>query len=141
MTSASSNGTPARKRAPAKKTPARKAGAPVLENATESDLAAASSLTQAFNLDTLERESSVEPFGFIHNGREYVLNDPQEQDWQKLILVVSNPIQFLRLVLRKEDVDPFFANSMPTWKLRALTEAYRDHFGLGELGESGGLSV
>lgn len=131
-------------------TTAKKTAAPgprrrPVKNATPgaelADPAGAEPISSAFNLDKLEREGGKEPFAFIHNGRKYALSDPQDQDWQKLILVVSNPIQFLRLVLRPEDVDAFFTNSMPTWKLRALTEAYREHFGLGELGESGGLSV
>jgi hypothetical protein len=120
--------TPRRTTAPAKK--AASAAAPAEEL-----------LPNAFNLDDLEREGGKEAFAFIHNGRQYVLTDPQEQDWQRLVLVVQNPVQFLRLVLRPEDRDAFFENSMPTWKLRALTEAYQKHFGMGELGESAGLSV
>lgn len=145
MISTPNGAEPARpRRAPARKnTTARKtatASANGAGNMTASDVAAFT-VKQAFNLDALERESSKEPFAFIHLGREYMLEDPQEKDWQQLVLVVSDPIRFLRLVLRPADVDAFFENAMPTWKLRALTEAYRDHFGLGELGESGGLSV
>lgn len=134
MTAPSKNSTAPRRR-PAKATTAKTM---IDDEPAEVE---APRLGSAFNLDKLERESTKEPFAFIHLGRQYILTDPQDQDWQKLIMVVSNPIQFLRLVLRPEDVDAFFSNSMPTWKLRALTDAYRDHFGLGELGESGGLSV
>jgi hypothetical protein len=98
-------------------------------------------LPGALDLDALEREGRPEPFAFIHNNRQYILADPQDQDWQQLLVVMSNPLLFLRLVLREEDRDAFFENSMPAWKLNALTTAYREHYGLPSLGEASGLSV
>lgn len=98
-------------------------------------------LPGALNLDALEREGRPEPFAFIHNNRQYILADPQDQDWQQLLVVVSNPLLFLRLVLEEKDRDSFFEDSMPAWKLNALTKAYRQHYGLPELGEANGLSV
>ncbi len=97
----------------------------------------------AFNLDDLEREGEqVEPFQFIHDKRVYELSDPHEKDWQELIVVLNNPLLFLRLVLREGDKDAFFENPMPAWKLNALTRAYRAHYGLpSDPGESGGLSI
>jgi hypothetical protein len=98
-------------------------------------------LPGAFDLDALEREGRPEPFAFIHNNRQFILQDPQEQDWQQLLVVMSNPVLFLRLLLRAEDKDAFFENPMPTWKLNALTRAFREHYGLPSLGEAEGLSV
>jgi hypothetical protein len=98
-------------------------------------------LPGALNLDALEREGRPEPFAFIHNNRQYILQDPQDQDWQQLLVVMSNPVLFLRLMLAEKDKDAFFENSMPTWKLNALTTAFREHYGLPSLGEANGLSV
>lgn len=94
----------------------------------------------ALNLDTLEREGGTPPvFDFIHGGRRWILSDPQEVDWQKLILAMSNPVRFLQMVLPPEDHNEFFTVAMPTWKMNALMDKYLQHYGLPGVGEAQGL--
>lgn len=92
------------------------------------------------NLDELEREGgSPIPFSFMHDSRRYVMSDPQEVDWQKLILAMSNPVRFLQIVLPPDDQNQFFSSPLPTWKMNALMDAYLKHYGLPTPGELGAL--
>jgi hypothetical protein len=115
---------------------ARKATTRTPRAATEPDKPKSS-----LDLDALEREGAAEPFTFTHAGRQYTLNDPQEQDWQQLMMAASNPLLALRLLLPEKDKDAFFETPLPTWKLRALIKAYREHYGVPEEGESAGLPL
>jgi hypothetical protein len=91
----------------------------------------------ALDLDTLEREGGTLPvFDFVHSGKRYMLSDPQEVDWQKLILAMSNPVRFLQMVMPPEDHHEFFTAPLPTWKMNALMDAYLKHYGLPGVGEA-----
>lgn len=93
------------------------------------------------DLDTLEREGgSKPPFVFQHNGKRYLLSDPQDVDWQKLIDAMASPFAFFRNVLPADDQREFFASPMASWKMNALMEAYMKHYGL-NLGEAGASPV
>jgi hypothetical protein len=93
----------------------------------------------ALDLDALERDGGTPvPFAFLHNGKRYLLSDPQEVDWQKLLVIMTNPVRFLQLVLPAEDHTEFFGTSMPAWKLNALMDAYIKHYGLPSPGEATG---
>lgn len=94
----------------------------------------------ALDLDNLEREGGVASvFDFIHNGRRWILSDPQEVDWQKLILAMSNPVRFLQMVLPPEDHNSFFSTPLPTWKMNKLMDAYLQHYGLPGVGDQAAL--
>lgn len=94
----------------------------------------------ALDLDALEREGGTPPvFDFIHSGRRYILSDPQEVDWQSLILAMSNPVRFLQMVIPPEDHDSFFSSPLATWKMNALMDRYLKHYGLPTPGEAGAL--
>lgn len=82
------------------------------------------------DLDTLERENAPAAFTFRHNGRRYMLRDPQDIDWQELMLAIDNSYQFFRSVLPADDQKDFFAAPMPSWKMKALMERYQLHYGL-----------
>lgn len=96
--------------------------------------------SSALNLDTLEREGGTKPpFEFTLRGQDYVLSDPQDVDWQDLLVAMNNPIAFFRYVLPEVDQTSFFAGKLETWKLNVLMSKYQEHFGLPSPGEAGGL--
>lgn len=91
------------------------------------------------DLDAIERPDPPGKFSFKHKGYTYVANDPQEIDWQKLLLAMTNPVVFFKLVLQEEDVTRFLTSLMPTWKMRILMTEYREHYGIPEPGEADAL--
>lgn len=82
------------------------------------------------DLDTLERENPPEPFTFRHGGRRYFLRDPQDVDWQELLLAIDNSYRFFNSVLPADDQKEFFEAPMASWKMKALMERYQVHYGL-----------
>lgn len=94
----------------------------------------------ALDLDKLERQGGTPiPFDFIHEGKRYMMSDPQEVDWQDLISAMSNPHTFFRLVLPPEDRQAFFSVRMPSWKMNVLMRKYQDHYGLPDAPNAAGL--
>lgn len=87
------------------------------------------------DLDTLERENPAQPFTFLHQGRRYTLHDPETMDWQKQMRAFSDPVYFLQNNMSPDDVEAFFAAETPAWKMNAIMEAFRKHFGMPTLGE------
>ncbi|MFI7608782.1 hypothetical protein ACIBTV_27230 [Micromonospora sp. NPDC049366] len=92
----------------------------------------------ALDLDSLEREDSKGPFPFRHKGRRYLLSDPQEIDWQRLLIAQRDPVYFITLALPADDREAFFASEMPGWKMNKLMERYVKHYGLTSPGEAAG---
>lgn len=84
------------------------------------------------DLDTLERENAPLPFTFRHGGRRYMLRDPQDVDWQELLLAIDNSYQFFHSVLPADDQKEFFKSPMASWKMKALMERYQVHYGLSD---------
>jgi hypothetical protein len=82
------------------------------------------------DLDTLERENPPAQFYFRHDGHRYLLVDPQEVDWQDLIIAIGNTYRFFQIVVPADDQDQFFHTKMPSWKMKALMERYQQHYGL-----------
>lgn len=82
------------------------------------------------NLDTLEREGAPDPFCFVHGGHPYVTIDAMEIDWQELAAGLENAYTLLKVILTPEESRRLLASKMPTWKIRRLTEEYRQHYGL-----------
>lgn len=96
--------------------------------------------TAALDLDNLEREGGpVVPFDIVLKDRRYVLADPQDVDWQQLLISMDNPVVFFRLVLAKADHDGFFASELPMWKMNVLMRRYQAHYNLPSAGEAAGL--
>jgi hypothetical protein len=92
------------------------------------------------NLDTIEREGGpTEPFEFTLGGRDYTLSDPQDVDWQELLVAMNHPVSFFRYVLPKADQPEFFDQKMPSWKMNVLMRKYQQHYGLPDAGEAVGL--
>lgn len=92
----------------------------------------------SLDLDALDREGApTEPFTANHLGRVYTFEDAQEIDWQKLMAALQNPRVFFQLTLGNDAKD-FLGGQLPTWKLRRLMDAYRNHYGLLEPAEGNG---
>lgn len=90
----------------------------------------------AINLDKLEREGAPGEFPVILDGKRIVMSDAQEIDWQTLMVAMNDPHAFFRLIVPKDKQDAFFAARLPTWKMRALMDAYTEHYGLTSPGEA-----
>ncbi len=91
------------------------------------------------NLDTLEREGGeIPPFEFTLGGRDYRLIDPQDVDWQDLLLSMRDPVVFFTFVLPKEDQAEFFKAKLKNWKMNVLMTKYQEHFKLPSAGEAAG---
>ncbi len=85
----------------------------------------------SLNLDKLEREGAqADPFVFILGGKRITMIDASDIEWQTLLDATSQPRKLLRLILRDEDQETFFAANVPSWKLNALMGAYFEHFGV-----------
>ena len=82
------------------------------------------------DLDALEREKAPKPFYFQHLGERYLLVDPQEIDWQELIIAIGDTFTFFRTIIPADDREKFFTAKLPSWKMRALMERYQEHYGL-----------
>lgn len=88
----------------------------------------------SLNLDSLEREGTVEPFVIVLKGRRILMSDAQDVEWQTLMLAMQNPHAFFKLIVPADDQDDFFSAGLPTWKMRKLMEAYTTHYGLTDPG-------
>lgn len=84
------------------------------------------------DLDAEERgEEEVAPFVVKIGDREITMIDPDTVDWRDLLLM-TDPTEFLRLALSKDDREYLAKQSMPGWKFNRLLEAYYTHYDLDE---------
>lgn len=84
-----------------------------------------------FNLDEQERETKVEPFVALVGGRSITMTDPEELDWEDL-LMIEGPYDFLTYSCSPEDKRYILAQKMPGWKFGKLIAAYQQHYGFDE---------
>lgn len=87
------------------------------------------------NLDTLEREQTPEPFVVFVGGTRITLEDAALVDWQVLAYAEQNPRRLLKTLMSEQDWSAFVKMSLPSWKIRALVVAYREHYGMVDLPE------
>ncbi len=93
------------------------------------------------DLDNMEREGTTEPFQVRLGGEEYTFIDPMELDWRELEKALTADLRdFFPYVLGAEQSTKFLENTIPTWKMRKVMEAYSVHFGLVEPGNSAASS-
>lgn len=89
-------------------------------------------MSELFDLDALEREDGVEPFVAQINGKPITMADPKDIDWQDLVTVnTDDAVQLFEAAITNEDeLEHFYASSVPAWKLDKLVEAYLTHYGM-----------
>jgi hypothetical protein len=92
----------------------------------------------ATNLDTYEKERPSDPFWFQHEGKYFHMVDPEDVDFQDIIIGQENPRLMLHVLIDAEQRDAFFSLRMPMGKMKKLINDYTRHFGLTDLGELGG---
>lgn len=88
--------------------------------------------TPSLNLDALEREGAPPPFTIVHGGQPFTLADPRELDWRVIDRLGTGPADADLRALLGDQYEQFAAHPMPGWKLDALLEKWREHYGLGE---------
>lgn len=95
--------------------------------------------TVSFDVDALEREDTPEPFTTKLGGRKFQLVDPAACSWEDLAIITSQPASFLAAAVGEKDREAFIEalGKLPTWKVNALSGAYREHFALTDSGEAG----
>lgn len=96
----------------------------------------------ATNLDTYERERPAKPFWFQHGGAFFELMDPDEVDFDDIIIVQENPRLMMHILLNSEHRAAYFdvvkETPMKVGKMKKLVSDYTQHYGLTNLGELGG---
>lgn len=94
-----------------------------------------------FDIAAVEREVNdgqhVEPFGVrVASGKVVLFADPKLLGWQRAsVLTPEEPMLFLRTVVPAEDWDEFVSEDFSVETMRRLVSAWRDHYGMPELGE------
>lgn len=92
----------------------------------------------ASNLDVYERERPEEPFWFQHDGEYFRLLDPDDVDFQDIMIGQENPRLMLHVLLDEGQRDRFFTKRLPVGRMKKLVADYTTHFGLTDLGELSG---
>jgi hypothetical protein len=89
----------------------------------------------ASNLDTYERERPEAPFWFQHDGEYFRLVDPEDVDFQDILVGQENPRLMLHVLLADDQRDRFFSKRLPMGRMKKLIIDYTRHYGLTDLGE------
>ncbi len=101
------------------------------KEAPEEELPAAPTQPVDLDLDALERDGSRPgPFSFQIEGKRFQLSDPQDVDWQDLLVAQRNPLMFIRFTLGEQSYKEFLALKIPEWKIEKLMVAFFKHFGM-----------
>jgi hypothetical protein len=94
------------------------------------------------NLDTFEKERPKEPFWFQHGGAYFHLLDPEEVDFDDLVIVQEQPRLMMHILLEEAQQEAYFEvkkkTKMTVGKMKQLVKDYSQHFGLTDLGELAG---
>lgn len=85
------------------------------------------------DLDAYERpaEEIIPDFSVRLGGRKIVMTNPDDIDWQDLLLI-ENPVDFLRYCVGKEDAKHILSIAMPGHKFAKLMTSYQEHYGVEE---------
>jgi len=90
------------------------------------------------NLDTYEKEKPTEEFWFQHEDQFFRMVDPDEVDFQDIVIGQENPRLMMHVLIEPEQRDEFFSKRLPVGKMKKLIRDYTRHFGLTDLGELAG---
>jgi hypothetical protein len=91
--------------------------------------------TTTFNLDEFECEDDPGPFAFILGGRSYEMVDPHAVDYRDLTPILlaartGDVVKALSGMLDPDDVEAFWENKIPAFKLNAIGEGWLNHYKL-----------
>lgn len=92
----------------------------------------------ASNLDTYEKEKPEEPFWFQHEGEFFQMSDPEDVDFQDIVIGQENPRLMMHVLMVEDHRDRFFSKRLPMGKMKKLLGDYTKHYGLTDLGELAG---
>lgn len=96
----------------------------------------------ATNLDTYEKEKSGTPFWFQHGGAFFHLLDPDDVDFEDVVVVQEHPRLMMHILLDPAQRTAWSAATKETTltvgKMKQLVRDYTRHHGLTDLGELGG---
>lgn len=128
---------PARKAAPRKAAPAKPADQ-IVPGVPASAAAAAEPEEEfdGFDLDNLQKNEVLpdvtdQPFRFLLAGHWFLMIDPRDVDWKRVLDGINNPILFMRLALvDPAEADRFVNTDLPGWKLSALFDRWQKHYGV-----------
>lgn len=86
-----------------------------------------------FDLDAYERPADeiIPPFVVRLGGRVIEMQNPDDIDWKDL-LDITDPVNFLRHSVTKEERNHIFSLNIPGHKLNAMMERYQEHFKIEE---------
>lgn len=102
-----------------------------VKEGAEPELPAADTTPVDLDLDALERDGKRPgPFTFRVEGEQFSLADPQDIDWQDLLVATRNPLMFIRYTLGEDEYKRFLRLKMPEWKMEKLMAAFFKHFGM-----------
>lgn len=87
------------------------------------------------NLDTYEKEKPTVEFWFQHEEQFFRMVDPEDVDFQDIVIGQENPRLMMHVLIDPEQRDEFFAKRLPVGKMKQLIRDYTRHFGLTDLGE------
>lgn len=90
------------------------------------------------NLDTYEKEKPSEEFWFQHQDQFFRMVDPEDVDFQDIVIGQENPRLMMHVLIEPEQRDEFFSKRLPIGKMKQLIRDYTRHFGLTDLGELAG---
>lgn len=95
------------------------------------------------DLDALDKAAylgpekvQTKPFVFRHGGRDWELIDPRDLDWQEGLDALRHPLGVIQFALAETDRGDFLQVKLPSWKLGAVFEAWRQHYDLPSAGEA-----
>ncbi|NUO57310.1 MAG: hypothetical protein HOV78_11640 [Hamadaea sp.] len=85
----------------------------------------------AFNFDTYQRESPIDPFVIVIGGKRYESRDPLDLDFRALNALLDSP-DMLFQELFDGDAEEILKQHIPLGALGKFVEAIGQHFGLAD---------
>ncbi len=94
------------------------------------------------NLDTYEKEKPGQPFWFQHGNAFFHLLDPDDVDFEDVVVVQEHPRLMMHILLDPEQrsawSDATKETPLTVGKMKQLIKEYTRHHGLTDLGELSG---
>lgn len=93
-----------------------------------------------FVLDDLDAEGAdtPPPFVFEYQGETFEFMNPEDIDWQDLMVGQDNPRLMLHIILPEAQRAAFMEKKLPLRLMKALLSRWNEHFNLPDPGEASG---